>query len=108
MTLYLLTSPTSHHGRLMSVNPRVAGTVAHQTRSVAKIQGIQFHGRVACLEGEAAAAAYALYYRRFPLARARPSPVWGLRLMRVKMTDNTCGFGHKRHWARQGEPVGVY
>lgn len=108
MTLYLLTSPTSHHGQLMSVNPRVAGTVAYQTRSVAKIQGIQFHGRIACLDGEAATAAYATYYRRFPLARARPSPVWGLCLMRVKMIDNTCGFGHKRHWAREGEPVGVY
>ncbi|QPR29064.1 pyridoxamine 5'-phosphate oxidase family protein [Edwardsiella hoshinae] len=107
MTLYLLTSPQSQHGQLMSANPRVAGTVARQTRNVAQIQGIQFTAHIACLAGDDEAWARRCYYRRFPLARLRSAPIWALRLMRVKMTDNRCGFAHKRHWQRQNEE-GVY
>lgn len=106
MTLYLLTSPQSQHGQLMLGNPWVAGTVARQTRNVAQIQGIQFRAHIARLAGEDEARARRRYYRRFPLARLRPAPIWALRLMQVKMTDNRCGFGHKRHWQRQdGERV---
>lgn len=102
MSLYVMTQADTRHGALMVQNPRVVGTIAHQTRTVALIKGIQYRARAECLEGEAMEQAYALYCHHFPVARAVKAPLWALRLDEIKMTDNKLGFGKKRLWLREG------
>lgn len=100
MMLYFLTEPHTRHGTLMQQNPLVAGTISAQTMTVAKIRGIQFRGEVTTLSAEEEKQARARYCRRFPVAVAAKTPLWGLRLNEIKMVNNTLGFGKKLHWLR--------
>ena len=101
MSLILMTDPNSEHGQLMVNTPQIAGTVSAQTIEVSKIQGIQFVGKIEMLEGEKEQLARKAYCRRFPVALTAKLPVWQLHLQRVKMVDNTLGFGTKLHWVRE-------
>jgi len=78
-------------------NPYVAGTVALETKTVGKIQGIQFSGVMAKAEPKG----YELYFGAFPYARIMNPILWEIRLDEVKMTDNTLGFGKKVTWKRE-------
>ena len=78
-------------------NPHVAGTVALETKTVGKIQGIQFVGVMEqCPDG-----LKSLYFEAFPYARIMNPTLWIIRLDEVKMTDNTLGFGKKITWKRE-------
>ena len=87
---------TEHMGNVL-VYSRVAGTVALETKTVGKIQGIQFSGVMAKAETKA----YDLYFGAFPYARIMNPTLWRIRLDEVKMTDNTLGFGKKVTWKRE-------
>lgn len=87
----------SEHMQNVRRSPQVAGTVALETKTVGKIQGIQFVGEMIKVEE---AEARALYLERFPYARAMNPILWKIRLNEVKMTDNTFGFGKKISWKR--------
>ncbi|CAQ86092.1 MULTISPECIES: YhbP family protein [Photorhabdus] len=95
-----MTESHTRHGRMMQINPQVAGTVAGQIRNIAQIKGIQFKGEVIRLEGEKDKVARVRYCRRFPVAMAAETPIWQLNLREIKMTDNTLGFGKKIYWQR--------
>ena len=84
----------------MLAHPQVAGTIAGQPRTIAKIRGIQFSAHATLLEGDAAEAAYALYCRRHPVARLKRGAPWRLALRQVKFTDNALGLGNKTLWQR--------
>ncbi len=86
---------TEHMGNVL-VCSRVAGTVALETKTVGKIQGIQFSGVMAKAEKKG----YDLYFGAFPYARIMNPTLWEIRLDEVKMTDNTLGFGKKVIWKR--------
>ncbi|QEY23732.1 pyridoxamine 5'-phosphate oxidase family protein [Neisseria animalis] len=99
--LIVLTSRTTRHGVLMSANPRIAGTVAGQPKSLAQIRGIQFQARAEIIEDEAERkTACALFYQAHPVARAMKSDVWALVLESVKFTDNKQVFAQKTVWQR--------
>ena len=100
MALYLMTEHSTRHGAMMAENPHVTGTIAHQTRTVALIKGIQYSGIVTLLAGDDERQARACYCRRFPIALALPAPIWQLSLNFLKMTDNALGFGKKLTWER--------
>jgi len=90
--------PDTEHMRNVTANPYVAGTVALETKTVGKIQGIQFSGEMfrsdTLQERE-------LYLQAFPYARVMNPTLWTIRLDRCKMTDNTLGFGKKIMWQRE-------
>lgn len=86
------------HIQNSKLNTRVAGTIAHETKVVGKIQGIQFTGEITILEDEQERA---LYIKRFPYARAMNPTLWKIELDVIKMTDNTLGFGKKLIWNRE-------
>ena len=87
---------TEHMGNVM-LNPLVAGTVALETKTVGKIQGIQFAGVMErCPEP-----LQKLYFDAFPYARVMNPTLWRIRIDEVKMTDNTLGFGKKITWKRE-------
>jgi uncharacterized protein YhbP (UPF0306 family) len=81
-------------------NTRVAGTINTEVTTIVKIQGIQFTGDFINPSAEEAKGLQATYYEKFPFARAKPAPIWGIRLNYIKMTDNTLGFGKKLEWRR--------
>lgn len=86
---------TEHMGNVAQ-NAHVAGTVALETKTVGKIQGIQFAGVMQKAEKQSAE----LYFETFPYARIMNPTLWIIRLDEVKMTDNTLGFGKKISWKR--------
>lgn len=87
---------TSEHMINAVQNVHVAGTVALETKTVGKIQGIQFAG----VMEKADTKKYELYFEAFPYARIMTPTLWAIRLDEVKMTDNTLGFGKKLIWKR--------
>lgn len=87
---------TTEHMGNVSQNVHVAGTVALETKTVGKIQGIQFAGVMQKGEKQDAE----LYFEVFPYARIMNPTLWTIRLDEVKMTDNTLGFGKKLTWKR--------
>lgn len=90
------TDPQTLHGSNVTSNVNVAGTVALETKTIGKIQGIQFAG-VMSLED----INEELYFKTFPYALAMNPTLWNIRLDEVKMTDNTFGFGKKIIWTRE-------
>ncbi len=99
--LIVLTGKTTRHGRLMLLNPNIAGTVAGQPARIRDICGIQFAARAECLEAPAERqVALALYAQAHPIAKVFPSDIWSLRLEHIKYTSNRPVFAHKTHWRR--------
>ena len=96
VSFIVASNETTEHMENAMQNPHVAGTVALETKTVGKIQGIQFSGVIE----KAEASSYPLYYEAFPYARIMNPILWAIRLDEVKMTDNTLGFGKKISWKR--------
>jgi uncharacterized protein len=86
------------HIQNIKMNMRVAGSIAQETKVVGKIQGIQFSGEIRAVEDEHEKA---LYLKRFPYAVTMNPTLWKIELDRIKMTDNTLGFGKKIIWNRE-------
>lgn len=86
------------HIQNTKMDKRVAGTIAQETKIVGKVQGVQFTGEISAVEDEVLKA---LYLKRFPYALAMNPTLWKIELNRVKMTDNTLGFGKKLIWNRE-------
>ncbi len=90
------TDASTLHGANVVANSSVAGTVALETKTIGKIQGIQFRGSMTQENVN-----YELYYKAFPYALAMNPMLWSIRLDEIKMTDNTFGFGKKLIWKRE-------
>lgn len=93
----------SRHIGMIRQNPFVSGTIAQQTESVVKIQGIQYSGVMTELKKPDSKEAFRLFYKRFPYARLIRSPIWAIIINYLKFTDNTLGFGKKSSWERSDE-----
>lgn len=89
--------PDTEHMRNVAENPGVAGTVALETKTVGKLQGIQFSGTMQRDDGTRSRE---LYFKCFPYARVMNPTLWRIVLEEIKMTDNTLGFGKKLNWKR--------
>ena len=100
-TLIFLSDDTTKHITDALTNKKVAGTITTEVVTVAKIQGIQFTGEFVNPNKEQETHFYDKYYSKFPFAKAKPSPIWGIELFSIKMTDNTLGFGKKLLWERK-------
>jgi len=87
----------TEHMNNVAQNHHVAGTVALETKTVGKIQGIQFVG----IMEPSSDNLKSLYFDAFPYARVMNPTLWMIRLDEVKMTDNTLGFGKKVTWKRE-------
>ncbi|HED4875117.1 TPA: pyridoxamine 5'-phosphate oxidase family protein [Stenotrophomonas maltophilia] len=99
--LLLLSSMDTRHGEMLSINPQMAGTITDQFSDIHQIHGLQYSGTARHLDTPAdAAPALERYYRRFPQAHGMTAPVWEIRLLHLKFTDNRVGFGTKTLWSR--------
>ena len=91
------TDASTHHGKMMTDNPRVAASIVLETRTVGKVQGLQICGTVRRGEEEDRMA----YIKRFPYAAVAPLNIWVIEPDFMKLTDNTLGFGKKLIWNSQ-------
>ncbi len=78
-------------------NANVAGSVVLETKSVGKIQGLQFRGEFLELDDDSLKSEY---FKAFPYASALKPKLWKIKVNYFKLTDNTLGFGKKLTWER--------
>ena len=89
------TDTKTKHAQDFTLNPNVAGSIALETKEVAKIQGVQLLGEITELKGEDLNAEKKQYLQAFPYARLMETHLWAMRLTFIKMTHNKLGFGKK-------------
>ena len=94
--LIISSSSDTQHIKAIFSNRHVSGTIALDTKFVARIKGIQFTGQIRSADERAAT----LYLKRFPFARAMEAEFYTIRLDWMKLTDNTLTFGKKLIWER--------
>ena len=99
-TLIFLSDDATFHIQTAINNKSVAGTIQNGVTEIAKLQGIQFKGTFVVPNEKEQEVFYKQYYAQFPFAKEIPSPIWGVQLNWIKMTDNTLGFGTKQMWER--------
>jgi len=85
------------HIQHIAKNPRIAGNILLETKSVGKIQGLQFRGVFVVLEDSRLKK---LYYKTFPYALALAPKLWQIQVDTFKLTDNRLGFGKKIIWQK--------
>ena len=90
-------SDTTTHIKHIKKNQRVSGNILLETKSVGKIQGVQFWGEFTLLQDESLKK---LYFKAFPYALALLPTLWKIDVVKFKMTDNRLGFGKKIIWKK--------
>lgn len=86
------------HAQDVAENSNVAGSVVLETKTVGKIQGIQFRGTMEKPNSSFESKAKKAYLKKFPFAVLMKTSLWVLSLNHIKMTDNRLGFGKKLIW----------
>lgn len=100
--LLILTSRQTQHGKIMLAQPKIAGTIAHQTEQIHAIEGVQFTAIARCLtDPTEQKIAYTAYFARFPFAQNHKSDIWALELMQLKHTHNKTQFAQKQYWQNE-------
>ena len=94
-SLIFSSAKSTKHVRDFLKNPYVAGAIALETKTIRKIQGIQFLGKITELKGKDFKKASKQYLQAFPYARFMETILWSFNLNFVKMTHNRLGFGKK-------------
>ena len=85
---------TTHIQNILK-NSKVAGTIVLETKTVGKIQGLQFRGSFLPLDDSNLKK---LYFETFPYALAMNPTLWQIKIDYLKFTDNRLGFGKKIIW----------
>jgi uncharacterized protein YhbP (UPF0306 family) len=85
---------TEHIQNLLR-NENVAGTIALETKSIGKIQGVQFQAKMSLSED---LEDKKQYFKVFPYALAMNPTLWKIKILSMKLTDNRLGFGTKLIW----------
>ncbi len=85
---------TTHIQHILK-NSQIAGNILLETKTVTKIQGLQFRGEFLNLQK---AEYKEFYFKKFPYAKLMRPKLWQIKVDYFKMTDNTLGFGKKLIW----------
>ncbi len=96
-TFIVASSNDTTHIQNILINNKVAGAVVLETKTIVKIQGLQFRGIFEFVDDEKY---LKLYFKAFPHARVMKPKLWKIKVNYFKMTDNTLGFGKKLIWRR--------
>ena len=96
-TFVVASSDDTTHIQNILINNKVAGSVVLETKTIGKIQGLQFSGKFTLIDDEKYSK---LYFKTFPHAILMRPKLWKIKVNYFKMTDNTLGFGKKLIWQR--------
>ena len=88
-------SEDTKHIQNIKQHSYIAGTVALETKTVGKIEGVQFEGEFLEIFDESLKK---LYFKAFPYALAMSPKLWQIKVSYFKLTDNRLGFGKKLIW----------
>lgn len=94
-TFVVASSEDTTHIQHILKEPMVAGSVVLETKSVGKIQGLQFRGKFELLSDKSLKK---LYFKAFPYALAMNPLLWQVNVEYFKLTDNRLGFAKKFIW----------
>ncbi len=97
LSFIVASSDETVHIQNILKNPKVAGTIVLETKTVGKIQGLQFRGHFCILKDSSLKK---LYFKTFPYALAMNPQLWQIKIDYFKMTDNSFGFGKKIIWQK--------
>lgn len=89
-------SEDTTHIKHIQQNSKIAGNIYLETKTLGKIQGLQFRGKFIALKEKELER---LYFKHFPYARALLPTLWKIEIDSFKMTDNRLGFGKKLLWS---------
>jgi uncharacterized protein YhbP (UPF0306 family) len=103
--LYFKSSANARHSNFLNKYPAVAGTIQPNKLNTLAIKGVQFKGVICNANDPLSFEAKALYHKKYPFAMAMQGEVWTVRLLQVKMTDNTLNFGKKLLWELEGAAI---
>ena len=114
LTLYFISAPSSRHSRDIEAGGAVAASIHAECSDWREIRGIQLEGSANRLAGAARAAAALCYGKKFPLLAnlaAAPAEIaaamtrvewYQVTPQRLRLIDNTRGFGHKEEFSFEG------
>jgi len=88
-------SEDTTHIEHIQKNTDVSGNILLETKTVGKIQGIQFRAQFKELKDKELKKTY---FKTFPYALALSPKLWQIKVNYFKMTDNRLGFGKKIIW----------
>lgn len=112
LNLYFVSDPRTRHGRDLAECGRAAAAIQPDCDNWGEIRGVQLEGAVSSLDGDAGAAALDCYLEKFARIRAlceqpcnddermiadrlRSATLYRLSPERIRLIDNTRGFGFK-------------
>ena len=95
LAFIVASSDNTTHIQHIKKNNTIAGNILLETKSVSKIQGLQFRGEMSVLEDLELSNAY---FNDFPHAKLMHPKLWKIKVNYFKMTDNRLGFGKKIIW----------
>jgi len=100
--IWVMTDPNTQHGKLMSKNKAISGTISSQEANIHLLKGIQFSGIIELIkDGEEYKNGLKRYQKRFPIAHLHKKALWKLSFTKIKLTNNTLGFGTKLVWEKE-------
>ena len=94
-TFIIISDDSTKHISHIKLNSKVAGNILLETENVGEIKGVQFYGEFMELSNKNLRDTYT---DRFPYALIGDSKFWQIKLNKMKMTDNSMGFGKKLIW----------
>ncbi len=91
---------TRHINELL-LNSKVAANIYFETKVIGIIQGLQISGTVELIDDHSSKDLRASYLKKFPFAVLSTTSLWALYPKKLKLTDNTLGFGTKLIWEKE-------
>jgi len=85
---------TKHIQHIMK-NPKIAGNILLETKTIGEIKGLQFVGSFLKLADSLDKLSY---FKAYPYALALNPTLWQIEIESFKLTDNSLGFGKKLLW----------
>jgi uncharacterized protein YhbP (UPF0306 family) len=95
ITFVVASDDDTTHIRHIKNKNNIAGNILLETKTIGKIQGLQFYGEFFLLEDDELSK---LYFKKFPYALAMQPKLWQIKVSYFKLTDNRLGFGKKIIW----------
>ena len=97
VSFVVASSEETRHVQHSLKNANIAGNILLETKTIGKIQGVQFRGVFLPLEDTELKIEY---FKAFPYALALNPKLWQIEVSYFKMTDNRLGFGNKIIWQK--------
>jgi uncharacterized protein YhbP (UPF0306 family) len=91
----IASSEETTHIKHIKNNPNIAANILLETKTIGKIQGLQFRGKFKELQDKTLKK---LYFKAFPYALVLNPKLWQIEVEYFKLTDNRLGFGKKIIW----------